>query len=165
MHFQALLDSRLGLLTGNAFLERVRGLAGLDSIEKIDAKWRVLLPVQEVAGRPNLNQQQHTKTLIIDNTEVFLGSANQDVATFEGDFREFSVSIRNSDAVTQSVSNFNSVFANSAATMPVNTFQSDKQNLLKTFTEGALNNAMLSYLKIRGARVGLIEADKTIPCD
>jgi phosphatidylserine/phosphatidylglycerophosphate/cardiolipin synthase-like enzyme len=65
-------------------------------------RWRVGLkskrfdaPAQEGAyKRIDIDQQQHSKTIIIDDETIFLGSANFDLITFGGSFREFSIAAR-----------------------------------------------------------------------
>jgi phosphatidylserine/phosphatidylglycerophosphate/cardiolipin synthase-like enzyme len=44
--------------------------------------------------RIDIDQQQHAKTVLIDEDTIFLGSANFDLVTFGGSFREFSVAAR-----------------------------------------------------------------------
>jgi Phospholipase D Active site motif len=44
--------------------------------------------------RIDIAQQQHTKTIIVDDDTLFLGSANFDLISFGGSFREFSIAAR-----------------------------------------------------------------------
>lgn len=65
-------------------------------------RWRVGLKAKHFEApaekgaykRIDIDQQQHSKTIIIDDEILFVGSANFDLITFGGSFREFSVAAR-----------------------------------------------------------------------
>lgn len=158
---QPLLDSQMGLNTGMTLLEHLKELGAYRELAESEARWRTLLPVHRMSdGRPDLSQQQHTKTILIDDRIVFLGSANQDAATFEGDFREFSVAIRNSDAVAQAVRNFAAVYDSPKVALPVADLL-DNPSLIIAAREKGRRDALMTALRLRAVRVGIADPEKT----
>ena len=81
-------------------------------------RWRLTLkaePFAKDSKRIAIDQQQHTKTILIDDDTVFLGSANFDMLAFEGAFREFSIAARmpqGNDQVKKAKATFDGIWNN-----------------------------------------------------
>ena len=84
--------------------------------EGSSVRWRKFLaPVyQKDAGFIDVEPQQHTKTVIIDDKILLLGSANFDVNTMKGAFREFSVAVRGPEVARASAEIFDSLWKGTA---------------------------------------------------
>ena len=77
--------------------------------------WRRLLPrvnFNQKETRADLVQQQHTKSIIIDDETLILGTANFDVATFSGSFREIVIGVEDPNIAKSAAALFDASFAN-----------------------------------------------------
>ncbi len=79
----------------NYSIERMRAVHLDESV-----RWRKLLPPkhQNHLGFIDIAQQQHVKSIIIDDDKLLIGSANFDVNTLKGAFREFSLIVKEPQA-------------------------------------------------------------------
>ena len=88
-------------------------------------RWRAQLPgdTQNDGGTENPiePQQQHVKTIIVDEKIVFGGSTNFDIASLAGAFREFSIAVKDKQAATESHENFNAIFSSETNSAPYET--------------------------------------------
>ena len=115
--------SKLNLALGNFLMNSEAAKAGIwkDS-QALPLKWRktqknLSLPV--TTQEPiSISQQQHTKTLIVDERLVLLGSGNFDMATASGAFREMSVVFDDPALAAPMVNNFKSIYSNPKQTAP-----------------------------------------------
>ena len=85
-------------------------------------RWRNQLPggtqVDHGEEHPIEPQQQHTKTIIVDGEVTLAGSANFDIASLSGAFRELSVAVRDQQTASESISRFNAIFESDEHSAP-----------------------------------------------
>ena len=82
-------------------------------------RWRKFLsPIyQKKDGFIDVEPQQHTKTIVVDDLYTFLGSANFDLNTLKGAFREFSVIIKDEKVAREAGQIFDSTWKNPEETV------------------------------------------------
>jgi phosphatidylserine/phosphatidylglycerophosphate/cardiolipin synthase-like enzyme len=77
-------------------------------------RWRRFLsPIfQKSQGLIDVEPQQHTKTIVVDDLYTLLGSSNFDLNSMKGAFREFSVIIKDQKVARESGEIFDSIWSN-----------------------------------------------------
>ena len=114
------IDQKVPLNNMLAVLMKEHGV----SQNQIEAsiRWRSQLPggTQFDFGEefPIEPQQQHTKTIIIDDQVTFAGSANFDIASLSGAFREFSVAVKDEETAAAAVERFDAIFESDEHSRP-----------------------------------------------
>ena len=88
-------------------------------------RWRSQLPggsqIDEGVENPIEEQQQHTKTIIVDGKRTLAGSTNFDIASLSGAFREFSVTVEDEAAATIATERFEALFNSAVNSRPYDT--------------------------------------------
>lgn len=126
VNVRILMDSVGQKVPMNATLGYFMDDAGL-SPEQVESmiRWRAQLPggtqIDGDTENPIEPQQQHVKTIVVDEKIVFGGSTNFDIASLAGAFREFSIAVKDNDAATKSHENFNEIFASETNSVPYET--------------------------------------------
>jgi phosphatidylserine/phosphatidylglycerophosphate/cardiolipin synthase-like enzyme len=126
VNVRILMDSVGQKVPMNATLGYFMDDAGL-SPEQVESmiRWRAQLPggtqIDGDTENPIEPQQQHVKTIVVDEKIVFGGSTNFDIASLAGAFREFSIAVKDNDAATKSHQNFNEIFASETNSVPYET--------------------------------------------
>lgn len=118
-----LMDSVGQKVAMNATLGYFMDDAGLTK-EQVESmiRWRAQLPggtqIDGDTENPIEPQQQHVKTIIVDEEIVFGGSTNFDIASLAGAFREFSIAVKDKQAAGESHENFNAIFSSETNSAP-----------------------------------------------
>lgn len=126
VNVRILMDSVGQKVPMNATLGYFMDDAGLTP-EQVESmiRWRAQLPggtqIDGDTENPIEPQQQHVKTIVVDEKIVFGGSTNFDIASLAGAFREFSIAVKDNDAATKSHENFNEIFASETHSVPYET--------------------------------------------
>jgi phosphatidylserine/phosphatidylglycerophosphate/cardiolipin synthase-like enzyme len=80
-------------------------------------RWRNvvgLISRNDVPGGIDIGQEQHVKSIIVDDKYYLAGSANFDILTFGGSFRETSVIVEDSQTASKARAIFDSIWGDSA---------------------------------------------------
>ena len=112
---RGLLDPRTGEFSGKLFLKQLEDQGLIADKGQESFRWRRLLPVVEAdksLSQMPIAQQQHTKTIVVDNHKVLIGSVNYDMMTFASTFRELSVVVKDQELANVATERFNSIFEN-----------------------------------------------------
>jgi phosphatidylserine/phosphatidylglycerophosphate/cardiolipin synthase-like enzyme len=120
-------------------------------------RWRSTVPTTAVSDaqlRPAIMQQQHTKTIVVDDEVIYLGSTNFDVATLSGSFREFSVAIKDRGAALASAETFDALWKNERETMSTEEVLSSGGPSRATAPPVHVQEAVVNLLKTEQARRG-----------
>ena len=85
-------------------------------------RWRSQLPggsqIDNGVENPIEDQQQHTKTIIVDRKRTLAGSTNFDIASLSGAFREFSVTVEDDAAAAIATERFEALFESDVNSRP-----------------------------------------------
>ncbi len=153
-------------------------LAALGSKVQLDdiLKWRVTAAPQVFKSEPDrigITQQQHTKSIIVDETRLLVGSTNFDFASMAGAFREFSVVIDEplSTLVTpgvagvevkaqlQSARIFDSVWNDTAETMNSEAIKKSGGPTAARVPSASVQQTLINIMRTEQDRLGALQPE------
>jgi phosphatidylserine/phosphatidylglycerophosphate/cardiolipin synthase-like enzyme len=106
------------------------------------ARWRKLVGFisrNDVLGGVDIGQEQHVKSIIVDDKYYLAGSANFDILTFGGSFRETSVVVEDTETSRKASEIFDSIWNNPAQL-------TTSEALAKDFPETTFTDKMNEFM-------------------
>lgn len=150
-------------------------LVALGSKVSVDdiLKWRLTAPprmFKSEPGRVGITQQQHTKSIIVDDRDLLVGSTNFDFASMAGAFREFSVAIRNgrgkdlgvtekTDPARESSRIFDAIWNDSSETVFSENMRSSGGPTAARVPSEKAQQALINIMRTEQDRLGALQPD------
>lgn len=153
---RVLLDSLPMKIDFNAILAFFMGEIGNRDAWDLPLRWRRQLRGNYVRNpEKELFQQQHVKTVIVDNRFVLIGSSNFDFATLAGAFRELSAIVDDRELARQSRGDFDAVFNSNELSAPFVEFRGREVDL----TRKAKVKSIMDTMRAESVRRKLLDPE------
>lgn len=158
----ATLTYSLNLAFDDMLRYELKDLGEQHDPERLNAslRWRVTRPptrFENSSDRIDITQQQHTKSIIVDDTVIYLGSTNFDYASLGGAFRELSISIRDQRAATSSAALFDALWNDPQEAVSTEQIQLSVGPTGAFTPPAALRSAFINLIKAEQSRLGALD--------
>jgi phosphatidylserine/phosphatidylglycerophosphate/cardiolipin synthase-like enzyme len=168
---RVLADATLTFALNVTFLDMLeRELKSLGSSVQASeiVRWRVTAPpiaFPKESGRIGITQQQHSKSIVVDDAVLYLGSTNFDFASLAGAFRELSVRIEDPSAASQSAALFDAVWSNPKEWMDATALLQTGGPTASKVPDARLRSLLVNTIRTEQDRIGALVPDNvTISC-
>lgn len=158
----ATLTYALNITFADMLRDELKILGEPHDADRIQAslRWRLTRPpvhFDKTSGRIDITQQQHTKSIIVDDDVIYLGSTNFDYASLGGAFREFSIAIRDKRAATSSAALFDALWKDHLEAVSTEEIQKSGGPTGAFTPPAPLRSAFINLIKAEQNRLGALD--------